>query len=190
MKLPLGIAACLLAASGSYASAQTMKPGLWEIATKMMGGSSEMADAMAQAQKQMDSMPPEQRKMMQDMMAKRGMQMGSSSGGGMRIKICMTQEMVDRNQMTLRQSGGTHGDCTQNNSPRSGNTMQFSYVCAKPPSSGEGQFTFTSPEAYSMKMTSTNTVNGQAENIAMQTDGHWLGSDCGNIKAFELPKMQ
>ena len=94
MKLPLGIAACLLAASGSYASAQTMKPGLWEIATKMMGGSGEMADAMAQAQKQMDSMPPEQRKMMQDMMAKRGMQMGSGSGGGMRIKICQNLNKV------------------------------------------------------------------------------------------------
>lgn len=172
------------------AHAQNMKPGLWEMSSKMQSGSGEMEKAMADAQKQMAAMSPEQRKMMQDMMAKRGMQMGSSSGGGMRIKICMTQEMVDRNQMTLRQSGGTHGDCTQNNSPRSGNTMQFSYVCAKPPSSGEGQFTFTSPEAYSMKMTSTNTVNGHAEKLAMQTDGHWLGSDCGNIKPLELPKMQ
>ena len=188
MKLPLGIAACLLAAGGSYASAQTMKPGLWEIASKMTGGSGEMADPMAQVQKQMESMPPDQRKMMQDMMAKRGMQMGANSGGGMSIKICMTQEMVDRNQMTFRQSGGTHSDCTQNNSPRSGNTMQFSYVCTKPPSSGEGQFTFTSPEAYSMKMTSTNTLKGHPEKMEMQTDGHWLGSDCGSIKPFEMPK--
>lgn len=188
MRLLLGVAACVLAASTGYASAQAMKPGLWEIGTKMMGGSGEMADAMAQAQKQMDSMPPEQRKMMQDMMAKRGMQIGSNSSGGMSIKICMTQEMVDRNQMTLRQSGGTHSDCTQSNSPRSGNTMQFSFVCTKPPSSGEGQFTFTSPEAYSMKMTSTHMVKGHPEKMDMQTDGHWLGSDCGNVKPLEIPK--
>ena len=53
MKLLLGVAAGVLAASTGYASAQAMKPGLWEIGTKMMGGSGEMADAMAQAQKQM-----------------------------------------------------------------------------------------------------------------------------------------
>ena len=190
MKLPLGIAALLLATSAGYAGAQTMKPGLWEIATQMQGGSGEMADAMAKAQKQMESLPPEQRKMMQDMMAKRGMQMGTNGGGGMSIKICMTQEMVDRNQVASHQSSGSQNNCTHTNSPRSGNTMQFSFVCTQPPSSGEGRVTFTSPEAYSMKMTSTSTVKGQPTKMDMQTDGHWLGSDCGTIKPFEVPKKE
>ena len=190
MKLQLGIAALLLTTSAGYASAQTMKPGLWEIATQMQGGSGEMADAMAKAQKQMESMPPEQRKMMQEMMAKRGMQMGTNGGGGMSIKICMTQEMVDRNQVASHQGSSTQNDCTNTNSPRSGNTMQFSFVCNKPPSSGEGRVTFTSPEAYSMKMTSTHMVKGQPTKMEMQTDGHWLGSDCGTIKPFEMPKKQ
>jgi len=187
MKLTIAIAAVLLATSAATASAQTMKPGLWEITTQMQGGSGEMAGAMAQAQKQMESMPPEQRKMMQDMMAKQGVQMGASGGGGMTVKICMTQEMVDRNEVSARQST-SQSDCTHTNSPRVGNTMKFSYVCAKPPSSGEGQVTFTSPEAYNMKMTTTGTLRGKPEKMEMQTAGRWLGSNCGTVKPLEMPK--
>lgn len=189
MKVQRGIAALLLATSAGYAGAQTMKPGLWEITTQMQGGGSgEMADAMAKAQKQMESMPPEQRKMVQDMMAKRGIQMGANGGGGMSIKVCMTQEMVDRNQVASHQASNSQHDCTHTNSPRSGNTMQFSFVCTKPPSSGEGRVTFSSPEAYSMKMTSSSTVHGQPTKMDMQTDGRWLGGDCGTVKPFEMPK--
>ena len=187
MKLPMAIATLLLATSAISANAQTMKPGLWEIATQMQGGSGEMAGAMAQAQKQMESMPPEQRKMMQDMMAKQGVQMGTGGGGGMTIKICMTQEMVDRNEMSARQ-GANQNDCTHTNSPRVGNTMKFSYVCTKPPSSGEGQVTFTSPEAYNMKMATTTTLRGNPEKMEMQTAGRWLGTDCGTVKPFVPPK--
>jgi len=124
---------------------------------------------------------------MQDMMAKQGVQMGTSGGGGMTIKICMTQEMVDRNEVSARQ-GASQNDCTHTNSPRVGNTMKFSFVCAKPPSSGEGQVTFTSPEAYSMKMATTSTVRGKPEKMEMQTAGRWLGSNCGAVKPLAMPK--
>ena len=46
-----------LAVATASASAQTMKPGLWEIANKM-GGSPEIDQAMAQLQQQMANMPP------------------------------------------------------------------------------------------------------------------------------------
>jgi len=183
MKLQHAIAALLLVTSAGYACAQNIKPGLWEFTTQMQGGSGQTSDAMAQAQKQMENMPPDQRKMMQDMMAKQGVQMGTGAGGGMSIKVCMTQEMVDRNEVGRQQPG-----CTHTNSPRVGNTMKFSFVCTKPPSSGEGQVTFTSPEAYSMKMTSTTTVHGRPEKMEMQSSGRRLGSDCGTVKPLALPK--
>lgn len=183
MKLHTRIACLLLTTFAAGANAQSMKPGLWEISTQMKG-SGQTGDAMAQAQKQLESMPPEQRKMMQDMMAKQGVQMGTGAGGGMTIKVCMTQDMVDRNEV----SGGRQGDCTHTNSPRAGNTMKFSYVCTKPPSSGEGQVTFTSHEAYSTKMTSTSTVRGAQEKMEMQSSGRWLGANCGNVKPLAPPK--
>jgi hypothetical protein len=187
MKLSNAIAAVVLAVGAASASAQAIKPGLWEMGTQVQSGSGEMASAMAQAQKQMESMPPEQRKMMQDMMAKQGVQMGTSSGGGMTVKICMTQEMVDRNEVSARQSAN-QSECTHTNSPRVGNTMKFSFVCTKPPSSGEGQVTYTSSEAYSMKMTTTGTVRGKPEKLEMLTTGRWLGTDCGTVKPFVAPK--
>jgi hypothetical protein len=182
MKLQHGIAALTLLAITGATHAQSIKPGLWEFSTQMAGGSGKMADAMAQAQKQMESMPPEQRKMMQDMMAKQGVQMGAGAGG-MTVKICMTKEMAERNEVSHQQ-----GDCTHTNSPRVGNTMKFSFVCTKPPSSGEGEVTFSSPEAYSMKMTTTTTAQGRTEKIAMQNSGRWLGNDCGSIKPLAMPK--
>ncbi|MES2582845.1 MAG: DUF3617 domain-containing protein [Pseudomonadota bacterium] len=188
MKFQIGIAACVLGLSAGYAHAQTMKPGLWEITTQMQGGSGEMADAMAKMQKEMESMPHDQRKMMQDMMAKQGVQMGAGGGTGLSIKMCMTQEMIDRNEVTSRQADQHKSDCTHTNSPRSGNSMKFSFVCTKPPSSGEGQVTFTSADAYSMKMTTTSMARGKPEKMDMQTNGRWLGSDCGTVKPFPVPK--
>lgn len=187
MKLHFATAGLLLAASAGLAHAQTIKPGLWEFSTQMQGGSGQTSDAMAKAQKQMDSMPPEQRKMMQDMMAKQGVQMGTGAGGGMTMKVCMTQEMVDRNDLSSRPSGNAN-DCTHTHSPRVGNTMTFSYVCTKPPSSGEGQVTFTSPEAYSTKMVTTTTLHGRPEKMETHNSGRWLGSDCGSVKPLAMPK--
>jgi hypothetical protein len=183
MKLHTGIACLLLSACAGYASAQSIKPGLWEISTQMQG-SGQMGEALANARKEMEGMSPEERKMMQDMMAKQGVQMGTGAGGGMTIKICMTQDMVDRNEV----SSGRQGDCTHTNSQRSGNTLKFSYVCTKPPSRGDGQVTFTSSEAYSTKMTSTSTVRGTTEKIEMQSNSRWLGGDCGKVKPLAMPK--
>jgi hypothetical protein len=159
-------------------SAQTIKPGLWEIQNQMQGANGgKMAKAMADMQKQLASMPPEQRKMIEDAMAKQGAQVSPGQGGGMAVKVCMTQEMVDRNDM-----GAQQGDCTHTSSARSGNTQKFSFSCTKPPSRGEGTVTFVSPEAYTVKIKTTATLKGQEETMDMQASGKWLGTDCGTVK--------
>ncbi|WP_332774558.1 DUF3617 domain-containing protein [Polaromonas sp.] len=177
-------AAALTLAMAAGASAQTMKPGLWEIHNKMQSGSGEMEKAMADMQKQMAGMPPEQRKQMQDMMGKQGMAMGQGGAGGMSVKMCMTKEMAERNEMPAQQQG----DCKTTHSPRSGNTMKFAYTCAQPPSSGEGQITYVSDTAYTMKMVTTTTVKGKAEKMNMDASGKWLSADCGNVKPIASPK--
>lgn len=166
----------------SMAQAQNIKPGLWEI-TSQMQGNSEAANAMAQMQKELAQMPASQRKMMEDMMAKQGMQMGSAPGGGMAVKICMTQEMIDRNEMTTQQ-----GDCQHTSSPRMGNSMKFAFTCTNPPSKGEGQVTFTSPEAYTTWVAVTSERRGKPEKMEMNSSGRWLGKDCGTVKPMPMPK--
>ena len=177
--------ACATLLASLAAQAQSLKPGLWEITNQMQGAPGSKADAaMAQMQKQMAAMPPEQRKMVEDMMAKKGVQMGAAPGGGMAVKICLTPAMAARNEVAPQQ----RGSCTHTPSPRTGNTQKFSYVCTQPPSHGEGQITFTSAEAYAMKMTTTTTIKGQEETMDMQANGKWLGSDCGTVKPLAAPK--
>lgn len=183
MKLRLAIATFALFPCAWHASVnantQIMKPGLWEITSQMQGGSGEMAKAMAEAQKEMANMPPEQRKMMQDMMARQGIQMGTAGGAGVSIKVCMTQEMIARNEVATHKN---QGDCTNNYSPRSGNSMKFSFQCPNPPSKGEGVVTFNGSDAYNVKMTTSTVVNGKTEKIDMQSSGKWLAADCGTVK--------
>lgn len=181
----LALAASLYLAMPAESFAQTMKPGLWEITTQMQGAAGgKMEAAMAEMQKQLAAMTPEQRKMLEDTMAKQGIKMAGAAGSGMKVQMCMTQEMIDRNEVTARQQG----DCTQSRSPRSGNTMKFSFECSKPPSKGEGQVTFNGPESYSMRVNTTTTLQGRSESMEMQGSGKWLSADCGTVKPLPLPK--
>ena len=183
MKLLRSLSLATLALAGATVCAQTMKPGLWEITQKTQFGASGMNDQMAAVQQQMANLPPEQKKMMQDMMAKQGMQMGNAGPGGMSIKTCMTKEMIDRHELPAGE-----GECTSTLSPRTGNTQKIAFTCTKPPSSGEGQITYSGAEGYTTKMKINTTVRGKAETMDMEGSGKWLATDCGDIKPFRLPK--
>jgi len=96
--------------------------------------------------------------------------------------MCFTKEMVERNEIPAQQ-----GDCKTTRQQRSGNTINMAFSCAKPPSSGEGQFTIVSPEAYTMKMEVKSTGDGQPRTMRMDANGKWLGADCGSIKPMQPP---
>lgn len=178
MRIHAILTAAALATAGFAASAQTMKPGLWEINNKM--NSPQMDAAMAEMQKQMAAMPPDQRKQMEAMMAQRGVQMAPAAGGGTAVRMCITKEMAERNDVPVQQ-----GDCKLTQQQRSGGTAKFAFTCANPPSSGEGEYTLTSPEAYNSKVKVKTMVNGKPETMDMATAGKWLGADCGNIKPIQ-----
>jgi hypothetical protein len=185
-KLQTLLVSTVLAGTALSAVAQTAKPGLWEFSTTMNDASGEMAGAMAEAQRQMANMPADQRKMMEDMMAKQGINLRMNAGGGTSIKVCLTQEMVDRNELGAQQPG----DCKHTSSPRVGNTLKFAFVCTTPPSSGEGEVTFISPEAFNTKMRTTVTRKGKPEKMSMESSGKFLSTDCGAIKPMAMPKKQ
>lgn len=180
MKLRYAVLAAAAFATG--ASAQNLKPGLWEVTNKM-GGSGDMGAAMAQMQKEMANMTPEQRKQMQAMMAKHGVQMAPGKGGGMTSRMCMSREMAERNEIPAQ-----HGDCRMTNQQKSGNTVKFAMKCTNPPASGEGQVTISSPEAYTMKMNMKTTVDGKPHAMTMDAAGKWVGADCGSLKPIQPPK--
>ena len=95
--------------------------------------------------------------------------------GGQTITTCMTREMVESHEMPSQR-----GDCKATKHERSGNKLKVAFTCSK--ASGEGEYTFTSPEAFTMKMTMHTTIQGKQETMNMEGSGKWLSADCGNVK--------
>ena len=182
MKPQTLVVAAMLAAATFAASAQTMKPGLWEVNNKMQADG-KMGQDIAKSQQSMAKMPPEQRKMMEEMMAKQGVSVGKDGPGTMGAKVCVTKEMAERNEIPAQKDG-----CKQTTSPRSGNSMKISFTCTNPPSSGEGQITFVSPEAYTMTMSMNSMAQGKPQKMSMDTAGKWLSADCGAVKPRGVAK--
>lgn len=169
----------------TVASAQSVKPGLWEMQHKM-GGSPQMDQAMAQMQKQMAAMSPAQRKQMEAMMGQQGMTMPTpGAGGGMAMKVCITPEMAARSEMPSQHEG----QCTSTVTSRSGNTLKMAFTCQNPPSSGEGTYTFNGDTAYTMKMVVNTTRQGKPESMTMDGQGRWLAASCGSVKPVQPPKQ-
>jgi hypothetical protein len=180
MRISSSIAATLLAAASFAAAAQSMKPGLWEIHNK--SDNPQMATGMAEMQKQMAQMPPEQRKQMEAMLAQRGVKMAGGADGAMVMQVCMTKEMVERNDVPMQDG------CRMTKQERSGNTLKMAFACTNPPSSGEGQVTFNGSEAYASRMTMRSMEQGRTDTITMEGAGKWLKADCGGVKPVTSKK--
>lgn len=164
--------------AAATAQAQSIKPGLWEMSQKM-GGHAQMDEARAQMQQQMAGMSPAQRKQMEDMLARQGMGMPAQGpGGGMTMKLCITPEMAAKQDMPMQGDG----ECTSTVTSRSANTLKMNFVCKKPPSSGEGTYTFSGDTAYTMKMVMNTTHQGKPHTTTMDGQGKWLATDCGKVK--------
>lgn len=173
-----GLAVCLPAA------AQSVKPGLWELSTRMTHSDKATQAAMAQMQQQMASLPPEQRKQMEAMLGQQGI--GMDGKGGMRVKSCVTPDQAENFEVPAQE-----GDCTTTPAKRSGNTLRFSYQCTDPVSRGEGSVTFVSPTAYTMQSQHSITEGGKTQQVSMQAEGRWLSADCtGAINAPAKPKRK
>ncbi len=180
MKLQPTLFAAALALGSVHALAQTQVPGLWEHTFSMKSQGGEMEAAMAEMQKQMAAMPPDQRKQMEQMMASRGVSMGAQ---GTSVKVCVTKEDVARKIEPNFREG-----CTQEVVQRSGNTMKYKFQCTQPrPSSGEGEMTYISDKAYSGKSTVTTQVASKPQQMNMEMAGKWLAADCGDIKPRSVP---
>lgn len=171
---------CVSAAMGqAHAQAQKMRPGLWEHTVAIKSQSGQMEAAMAQMKKSMASLPPEQRKQIEQAMAQQSVGIGPQ---GNTVKMCISPEQADLDNIPPQEG------CTQNVKRTGPNTLAMTFTCkggpGQPPTSGEGTMTFSGPTAYvgTFKV-KTTTAGGQPEQIDMSQAGKWLSADCGTIKS-------
>jgi len=164
----------LMAASWAAAETLNIKPGQWEINNKVKTGNAQQDAAMTMAMQQLANMPPEQRKQMEDMMAKNGVSMPKAgSDGGMVLKACVTPEMAARKELPINQKG----KCTSKQTPVAGG-LDVSFSCSDPASTGQGQIRFQGDSAYTMNMVVDSAAGGRPEHVTVESTGRWLSANC------------
>ena len=179
MKFPAILLLASLATGAAHA--QHIKPGLWEFKQTPQLDPARQAQ-MAQAQKAMESMPPEQRQMIEKMMAQKGVNV-SMAGGAITIKTCVTKEQAERNMAPVNHQG----NCTQE-IKRSGSTIQTHFVCTDPASEGDAIVTLRGNEGFTNDVTIRHQRQGKTETTKVSGEGRWLGADCGDVKP--MPSSQ
>ena len=175
--------ALLAGMAGGASAQQKMRPGLWEHSVNMKSQSGQMEAAMAEMQKSLASMPPEQRKQMEQMMAQQGVGMGPK---GQTVKVCITKEQADLDNVPQQEG------CTQKVQRVDASTMKVAFACkggqGQPPSSGEGTISMQGPTAYTGQFKFKTQTQGKPEQIDMAQSGKWLSDNCGAIKPMPMAR--
>jgi hypothetical protein len=166
------VTAVLLMAGSAFA--QTIRPGLWQVNNKLRSANAETDQVMAVLLGQMANLPPQQRKMVQDMAASQGVSMPEfGADGTIGLNACVTPDMAARRQIPL----GQPGDCRSDNVAIPGG-MKISFTCANPSSSGEGKLSFIGDTGFTMTMNVTTSARGKPEQASVDSTGKWLGATC------------
>lgn len=179
-------------AAGSVGQAQAqaaggMKPGLWEVSAQVQGGAGgagktgaaggDLAAMLAMAQQQWQNLPPEQRQRMEALLKERGVALGSVGPGGSSVRVCVTPEQAEREELPQAEER-----CTQQ-MRRSGRVVHYTFSCqGEPPMSGEGEYTLHSPTSASGRTVIRTTVAGRAQTVTMDNRSNWIGASCGELQ--------
>jgi hypothetical protein len=156
------------------ASAQTVKPGLWELTNKIKTGDMQTDQALSAALSQLAALPPEQRARVEAMMGQNGVSMPQAgSDGSLKLTACVTPEMAARKELPLNQQG----KCTTKQDSVPGG-LNVSFSCTDPASSGSGQIRFQGDNAYTMTMNVINNSGTGPQNATVESTGRWIGATC------------
>ncbi|QYF93837.1 DUF3617 domain-containing protein [Massilia sp. PAMC28688] len=177
------IAATLFSAAlcAAQASAQTLRPGLWEIRSSTPGGAGSgkaMAEHMARMKKEIAAMPAAQRQQMEAALAGQAASALQFTDDGMIMKHCITPDDVAAMDKLIIKEGG----CTTQRSPMIGGVVKMNMSCTTPPSTGNGTIRFSGDTAYTMEMTMNTRFQGQNHTAKVSSSGKWLASSCGKVK--------
>ncbi|MCZ4323766.1 DUF3617 domain-containing protein [Pseudomonas anguilliseptica] len=165
LRNPMLLSLCLLPA---LASAVDIQPGLWEISSNNMQVGGQAVPGMEQMLEQMKNLPPEQRQMMEQMMAQQGVQLGDKG-----VRICMSEAQIKAQQIPMQDPDS---GCSNEVTERSDQLWKFRFSC--PNGEGEGETRFVSDKEF------TSTVNGtfDGQSSSMQSHARWVAADCGTLQ--------
>ena len=161
---PLILGCCLLP---TLASAVDIQPGLWEISSQQMQVDGQAMPGMQQMMEQLKNLPPEQRQMMEQMMAQQGVQLGDQG-----VRICISAEQVAKQDFAMPD---LQDGCSHEIVERSAQVWKFRFTC--PDGHGEGETRFSDGKAFHSQF---RGMQG-GKSSSMESHGRWLGADCGGL---------
>lgn len=156
----VGVVAVGMLVVPSGAHGASIKEGKWSMTTVIrMEGADDQA---AQAMREMESMSPEDRAMMQQMMG--GMKIGAPGGG---MSMTRTQCLTNDNPVPESNEKG----CQQTHTMK-GNTVDFEVICED--SRSTGHVTYKN-DSMSGTITSTQTEHGRQQHTTIDISGQYIG---------------
>lgn len=167
----------LVTATAQAQTTPPIKPGLWQVQSERMSDGKKAPDLG----EQMKTMSPAMRQRMEASMKQHGIDMSGPPG---QMKMCQTQESLDQGKWQGEQS-----TCKTDFTTRSASVWKWKSSCSQPPSVTEGEAAFSGAESYTVKSTTTMTMQGQSHVTTMALKAKWLGADCGDLKPLQRPAM-
>lgn len=161
-----------------------MAPGLWEQSYKLdnsaanaaqQGNIAKMQKRMEEMKQQLAKMPPEQRKIVEGMLAQQNMRV---TDDGIAHKVCISLEEIKRGELPKPEE-----NCENNVTQTSPKTFKITYSCkGRTQSQGVNEITFQNSKSFTGKINAVMNMNNKPEAIHGEMSGQWLSSDCGAIK--------
>ncbi|MCQ4322185.1 DUF3617 domain-containing protein [Stutzerimonas stutzeri] len=165
----LSAAALLLAALA--VQAEEMLPGLWEFASDDIEVDGMQMPGVEEMVEQMKNLPPDERGVMEEMLAAQGVQLGARG-----MRICLSEAQVKSRKLPFQDEPG----CSQEITEQTDSLWAFTFQC--PDAKGKGETRLISEREVASMIESDYQVGTQQGSSRMQSHGKWLSADCGALK--------
>jgi hypothetical protein len=172
--LPAMLVGFTLVAISARGQIAPIKPGLWQIQMERETNGEKAPDMS----ERLKTMPPERRAQVEAAMKQRGIE-----ANGNTVKVCQTREMLDSSKFV-----NPLPDCKITYSTRTSSSWKSHTSCSQNHLESDSEVTFSSPESYTVKTTSTLQSASQTKTTHMTRTGKWLSADCGDIKPLSMGK--
>jgi hypothetical protein len=171
MKHIIKLTAAALLVGASPVQAVDLLPGLWEFSSDDIEVNGMQMPGVEEMVEQMKNLPPDQRGMMEEMLAAQGVQLGANG-----MRICLSEAQVKSRKLPFQDEPG----CSQEITEQTDSLWAFTFQC--PDAKGKGETRLISEREVASVIESDYRVGTDQGSSRMQSRGKWLSADCGALK--------
>jgi hypothetical protein len=153
------------------AHAQKILPGLWEFSSGDIQVDGQQMPGMDAMLAQMQNLPAEQRRMMEEMLAAQGVQLGNKG-----VQICLSKAQVEADELPFQDDPA----CTQEIIERSDRVWKFRFEC--PDARGQGETRFISDKEFVSTVDNEYRQGTETGSSRIESHARWVADDCGTLK--------